>query len=285
MYPTAMKRVMVTGANGHMGRWIVEGLRNDGYDVVPTGRVANPELGIVQMDVRDADACIEVMKGIDTVIHMAFYMRTDKFREEIVPANIIGAYNVYEAARINGVKRVIYGSSNHAVGFYKQTDELRDDIMPRADSPYGLAKCFGELCGRYYSDRYGISVINVRIGTFSYDGMPYTLRKTKIWLSNDDTHQLFRKCVEADEKHKFLTIYGVSNNEGGYFDISGLKDLIGYEPKDNGAEHVEHALSIDRKGGIDDCAFIGGEYVTYDEGKRNFVYEDMETLLRMHGAD
>ena len=267
-----------------MGRCIAIALREQGYEVLSTSRTPNPELDVVHMDVRDAQSCVQALKGIDTVIHMGFYMKNDKFREEIVPTNIVGTYNLYEAARINNVKRVIFGSSNHAVGFYKQTDELRDDIMHRADSPYGLAKCFCELCGRYYSDRYGISVINVRIGTFSHDGLPYSLRRTKTWLSYADTQQLFLKCVEADSSHKFLTIYGVSNNDGGYFDISGLEDLIGYVPKENGADHMEHALSVNRMDGIDDCAFLGGEYVLFDAGREDFALEDMGSLLRAHGV-
>jgi len=266
-----------------MGRCIAEGLRAAGYDVVSVSRTPNEELNVSHLDIRDAAACIKALEGIDAVIHMAYYLGSNKFREEIVPVNIVGTYNIYEAARINGVKRVVFGSSNHAVGFYKQSDELRDDIMHRPDSPYGLAKCFSELCGRYYSDRYGISVINVRIGTFSHDGLPYSLRRTKLWLSYGDAQILFQKCVEADMSHKFLTIYGVSGNDDGYFDISGLKDLIGYEPKDNGADHMEHAMRVDRFGGADNCAFLGGEFISFDADSQKFRLELMEELLRAHG--
>jgi uronate dehydrogenase len=268
-----------------MGRCITEGLRASGYDVISTSRTPNEELGISRLDIRDAKACVEAFRGVDTVIHMAFYLRNDKFHEEIVPTNIVGTYNVFEAARANGVKRVIFGSSNHVVGFYKRTDELRDDIMQRPDSPYGLSKGFCELCGRYYSDRYGISVINVRIGSFTFDGLPTSLRTSKLWLSRDDTQQLFQKCVEADPAHKFLTIYGVSGNDGCYFDIAGLKDLIGYVPRDNGADHLAHALEKNMYGGADDCAFIGGAYVTFDSGTGKYPTEVMETLLRAHGAN
>ena len=277
-------RVLITGGNGKMGRCIAEGLREAGHEVFSTSRTANEELGVKHMDVRDFESCVKAMRGIDTVIHMAFYMKNDSFKEEIVPTNIVGTWNVYEAARLNGVGRVIFGSSNHAVGFYKQEDELRDDIMHRADSPYGLAKSFCELCGRYYSDRYGISVINVRIGTFSHTGLPYSLRRTKTWLSPDDTKQLFRRCVEADEKHKFLTIYGVSDNDNNYFDISGLKELIGYEPKDNGADHMEAALAVNRLNGMDNCAFLGGEYVAYVPEANGCDQAVMDALLIAHGA-
>ena len=277
------KRILITGGNGKMGRCIAGGLRAAGYDVVSTSRTVNAELGVRHLDIRDAQACIEALKGIDTVIHMAFYLGNNNFREEIVPTNIIGTYNIFEAARENGVRRVIFGSSNHAVGFYKRTDELRDDIMQRPDSPYGLSKCFCELCGRYYSDRYGISVINVRIGTFSHDDLPYSLRTTKTWLSYGDTQELFLKCVEADPTYKFLTIYGVSGNDDGYFDVSGLKDLIGYVPKDNGAHHLEHALEANHTGGVSDCAFLGGEMVTFDSGSKANRLDDMDGILRMHG--
>ena len=239
-----MKTILITGGNGKMGRCITEGLRKAGYNVRSTSRTANEALGISFLDVRDADACAEAMEGIDTVIHMAFYLKPDNFIKEQVPTNIIGTWNLYEAAAKKGVKRFIFGSSNHAVGFYRQDDELRDDSMHRPDSPYGLSKCFAELCGRYFSDRFGMSVINVRIGTFPHteDGLPNTPRTCRTFLSYRDCQQLFQKCVEADDSIKFLTIYGTSGNSKTDFDISRLKGQIGYVPLDDGLVHLEHAI-------------------------------------------
>ncbi|MDR1301615.1 MAG: NAD(P)-dependent oxidoreductase [Treponema sp.] len=275
-----MKTVLITGGNGRMGRCIAKGLRAAGFQVVSASRTPNEELGVVSLDVRDSEACIAIMKGVDVVIHMAYYLKCDKFREEQVPTNIIGTWNIYEAAAKNGVKRMIFGSSNHAVGYYQRTDELRDDSMHRPDSSYGLSKCFSELCGRYFSDRYGISVINVRIGSFSHDNLPYSYRRCKTWLSYDDTQQLFQKCVEADESIRFLTIYGTSNNSENYFDISGLKDLIGYEPKDNGMDHLEEAVKTDYFKGLDDYEFLGGEGFLRDPFTGEIVAEDLDTIRK-----
>jgi uronate dehydrogenase len=277
-----MKTILITGGNGNMGRCIAQGLRAANYNVISTSRTPNESLGVVRLDVRDAEACVSMMKGVNVVIHMGYYMRSDKFREEQVPVNIIGTWNIYEAAAKNGVQRVIFGSSNHAVGFYRRTDKLRDDIMHRPDSPYGLTKCFAELCGRYYSDRCGISVINVRIGTFSRTGLPYSRRRCRTWLSYRDAQQLFQKCVEADESVRFLTIYGTSANSENYFDISGLKDLIGYEPQDNGMEHLEHALQVDRFGGLDDNEFLGAENILFSPWTGEIVAEDLEGLRKRH---
>jgi len=280
-----MKRIMITGGNGKMGRCIAEGLRKAGYDVLSTSRTPNEELGIVKLDLRDRDACMAMVKDVDTIIHMAYYLRNDKFREEHINTNMIGTWNIYEAAAKNNVKRVIFGSSNHVMGFYLQDDVLRDDIMPRPDSTYALSKCFCELCGRYISDRCGLSVINVRIGTFSHrgkDGLPYSRRRCRTWLSYRDTQQLFQKCVEADESIRFLTIYGTSANTDGFYDISGLKELIGYEPVDNGMDHLEAALKADVHNGIDNYEFLAGESFLRDPWTGEIVPADLEELRNRH---
>ena len=288
-----MKTVLVTGGNGRMGRCISEGLRKAGYDVRSTSRTPNEELGVTHLDVRDAEACVEALKGVDTVIHMAFYLPWDKFREEQVPINIIGTWNMYEAAVKNGVKRFIFGSSNHSVGFYRQDDELRDDIMHRPDSPYGLSKSFAELCGRYYSDRFGISVINVRIGSFYPEGvLPSAPRRCRTWLSPRDCRQLFQKCVEADESIRFLTIYGTSGNSKTDFDISRLKDQLGYEPEDDGLDHLEYAKTATPRirhytpnpyGNDKEFNFKGYDAILYNHLINNFAWEDLDELEERHG--
>jgi uronate dehydrogenase len=259
-----MRTIMLTGGNGNMGRCIAEGLRAAGYDVRSTSRTPNEQLGVTRLDVKDSEACVEAMRGVDTVIHMGYYMFYDKFLEEQIPNNIAGVWNIYSAAAKNGVRRVIFGSSNHATGFNKRGSAPEGENLYRPDNPYGLTKCFAELCGRYFSDRCGISVINVRIGSFSRDGLPYSKRRCRTWLSYRDCQQLFQKCVEADDSIRFLTVYGMSGNDGCDFDIASLKEKIGYEPQDNGAEHLEHALARNFFRGMDDVAFLGAENVLFD---------------------
>jgi uronate dehydrogenase len=280
-----MKTILITGGNGAMGRCIASGLRAADYKVISTSRTPNKELDVTELDVRDLSACMDTIKNVDVVIHMAYYMWNNKFREEQVPTNIIGVWNVYEAAVRNGVKRVIFGSSNHTVGYYQRTDVLQNDSIQRPDSPYGLTKCFAELCGRYFSDRCGISVINVRIGTFSRWGFPYSLRRCKTWLSYDDCQQLFLKCVEADNSLRFLTVYGTSANSENYFDISGLKDLIGYEPKDNGMDYLDEALKLDFFKGLDDNEFLGAESVLCDPWTGEIKADDMDGIRKRLTAE
>jgi uronate dehydrogenase len=282
-----VKTILITGAAGKMGRCITEGLRAAGYNVRATSRTPNEELGIKKLDIRDAQACMEALQGVDTVIHMGFFMRSNQFREEHVPTNIVGTWNLYEAAAHNGVRRVIFGSSNHAVGFYRRDDDMRDDIMHRPDSPYGLSKCFCELCGRYYSDRFGLSVINVRIGSYphSEDGLPYSRRRCRTWLSRRDCKQLFQKCVEADEAIRFLTIYGVSGNTGGDFDISRLGEQIGYYPEDDGMKHLVYALEVDRFGGRDDLEFLGAENVLYSPLSAELEWNLLPEIQNRHAKE
>ena len=277
-----MKKILITGGNGKMGRCIAEGLRKAGYRVLSTSRTPNAELDIVKLDIRDREACINMTREIDVIIHMGYYMGNDNFREEQVPTNIIGAWNLYEGAVKNGVKRIIFASSNHAVGFYQRTDTLREETMQRPDSPYALTKCFNEICGRYLSDRCGISVINVRIGTFTRTGVPDSIRNCRTWISRRDTQQLFQKCVEADESIRFLTIYGTSANTDGDFDISSLKEKIGYEPLDNGHDYLDEILKSERPERHDTYEFLGGgSFLRYPFTGETRM-EDLETLRSRH---
>ena len=289
-----MKTILITGGNGKIGRCVTERLREKGYNVLPMDIRPDEEFGAAYLDIRDREACIKAMEGVDIVIHLAVYYSKGRFAEEMIPTNITGTWNLYEAAYLNGVKRFIYGSSNHAVGFYRQDDELRDDIMHRPSNPYGLCKSFSELCGRYFSDRFGISVINVRIGTFpGKDGLPTSPRRCRTWLSGRDCQQLFLRCVEADESIKFLTIYGTSGNSKTDFDISRLKEQIGYEPDDDGMDYFEYAVNFKTlprqnrsPNPYDDKMefnFKGADAFLYNPFKNDFIWSDLDELEKRHG--
>lgn len=233
-----MKRIVVTGGGGYMGTVIVDGLRESGeYEVVSAAHHPKEERGEIALDVQDLQSCIDALKGADVVVHMAFYLGLRDFVEKCIPINIIGTYNVYEAARINGVKRVVFGSSNHVYGFYPIEEKVGDNAEYRPDSFYGICKCTAELLGRYYSDRYGISSFNIRIGHCS--GTRTTdkpgVREYNQWLSNRDLVQLVRCCIEADSEIKYKNLNGTSGNSGNYWDIAHLKEEIGYEPQDDGS--------------------------------------------------
>ena len=235
-----MKRILITGAAGRIGRVVAAGLRETGkYDIVATDIRPDEDTDVLPLDIRDQAKVTEQMAGVDTVIHLAWYMQSDKFHDQIVPVNIVGTYNVYEAARLNGVQRVIFGSSNHVTGFYNVGETVTPDMPMRPDSLYGLAKTWGEMVGRLYADKYDISSINIRIGNFSQENQPQSLRATRIWISHRDVVQLMIGCVEADPSIQHLTLYGTSDNSRKYWAIDYLAELIGYRPLDDGEVYVK----------------------------------------------
>jgi uronate dehydrogenase len=272
------KRILITGGLGTMGRCIAEGLEKTGeYEVLRGTRKDGDGKSIVHIDYENPESLVEVLKGVHTVIHMAFHLGYDHFLENHIGSNLTNAYYLYEAARINGVKRVIFASSNHIFGFYKKGDHITSDSKYRPDGSYGLSKVFVETLGRYYSDRFGISVFNIRIGNFSGDGNlePHDERSTYIWLSNADCQQLFRKCVEHDENCLYLEMFGMSNNSGNWFDTSD-NSKIGYEPQSDGvvfrgktkaeiaddpaSQFARRFPSIEYVGGLGCAADINGKF-------------------------
>ena len=236
-----MKRIVVTGGGGHIGSVIVDGLKKTGnYEVISAAHHPNAERGEIPLDVCDLQSCIDALKGADMVVHMAFWLQNDDFVGKSVPTNIIGTYNLFEAARINGVQRIVFGSSNHVYGFYPVDAFVCDYAEYRPDSIYGLSKCCAETIGRYYSDRFGISCFNIRIGHCrgTRSGYAPGARECKQWLSNRDAVQLVMCCLEADPSILYKCMAGTSNNTGNYWDIGMLKDEIGYDPQDDGSEMI-----------------------------------------------
>jgi uronate dehydrogenase len=256
-----LKKILITGANGRIGRVLVDGLRQAGrYEVIATDIVPDAERLVGVADVTDFEALNFAMPSVDMVIHLAWFMKSGSFHEKIMPVNIGGTYNLYEAAHRNGVRRVIFGSSNHVTGFYPADQMTTPDMPMRPDSLYGLGKSWGEMVGQLYADRHGISVINVRIGNFSVEDKPGSLRATRIWISHRDMIQLVECCIEADESIKFLTLFGTSGNTRNWYPMDYLEDLIGYKPLDNGEDFVE-AIRQAQPDAEDNAAFQGGSAV------------------------
>ena len=169
-----MKRVLITGAAGAIGKVLRAAYRGKYRlrlsDIAPLGEAA-PGEELVPADLADAAACDKMMQGVDCVVHLGGVAVEDAW-EKILPANIAGCYNVFEAARRAGVKRVIFASSNHAVGFHRRERFIDDRVQPRPDTRYGVSKVFGEALGRLYADKHGLSVACLRIGTFRNPDRP-----------------------------------------------------------------------------------------------------------------
>jgi len=267
------KKILITGGTGRIATCIANGLNaNGGYEVVRTTRGEGNGKDLIHVDYADQQSMIPVFTGVDTIIHLGFFMRNTDFLEKHIGENTVNAFHLYEAARIAGVKRVIFGSSNHVLGFYQRGDSITSDSLYRPDSPYALAKVFVEMIGRYYADRYGISCFNIRIGNFTINGntQPLDTRAARIWLSNDDCVQLFTKLLEYDPDCKYLQMFGMSANEGCFYDTSD-NAVIGYEPKDNGAAYIEELKQKPGRlrDGLDSKMllkhnYVGGYNVLYD---------------------
>ena len=227
-----MDRVLITGAAGEIGSTLRAGLRGAYHrlrlsDRRPLGeQTAGEELASAELT--DLDAVRDTMRGIDCVVHLGGVPREGPW-QAIHASNIVGTWNVFEAARLEGVKRIVFASSNHVVGYYRVERKVGVDEPARPDSRYGVSKVFGEALGRLYADKYGISVACLRIGSFRTE--PQDWRQLATWISPRDTVQLVRRCIDAADFH-YLVLYGVSANTRSRW-ANPNAEKIGYAPQDN----------------------------------------------------
>jgi uronate dehydrogenase len=241
--------VLITGAAGAIGTALRDGLRSGWRhlkltDARPIKEPASNEETIVA-DVGDRSAIDRMMQGVSAVVHLtgagADYSLEDLFR-----INVRGVFDVFESARLAGVQRIVYASSNHAFGCYPITERVSPDLPPRPDSLYGAFKVYGETILRNYFDRHGIRSVSMRIGT--YRTLPIDQRSLATWLSPGDVGRL----VDASLRHRdpgCLIVNGYSANTR--IKIADTSwDFLGYEPKDNAEDHVEmlRAKGIDVDG-------------------------------------
>jgi nucleoside-diphosphate-sugar epimerase len=257
--PAAIRRVLVTGGDGIIGS-VVRRTLADAYELsfltLRPASFASHVGNITRLaSIRPA------FRGVDAVVHLAGASSVDSPWEQVLANNVVGTYNVFEAARQAGVKRVVYASSNHTIGMYEVEgapgiydldDERAFDVsVPvRPDSLYGVSKVFGEALGRLYADRHQMDVICLRIGavresddpTKAEAGRPFEpfpvlttdqsrQRLRAVWLSHRDCAQLIQRALEAPVH--WAVVYGVSNNPRRFWDLGAARDLLGYEPLDS----------------------------------------------------
>tara|TARA_B100000683_G_scaffold259989_1_gene284338 strand:+ start:823 stop:1632 length:810 start_codon:yes stop_codon:yes gene_type:complete len=184
-----------------------------------------------QADLSSAEAMIDLTKNIDCVVHMGGQSIEGSW-SNVLNSNIIGMYNLYEGCRKNNVKRVIWASSVHTVGFYPRSEIIDSKVPPRPDSNYGLSKVFGESLAQYYWDKYKIETVSVRI--YSCLAEPKDHRILSTWLSYDDLRRLIIACINSPNVQHSI-IFGVSNNDSVLIDNKYAKH-IAYKPKDNGED-------------------------------------------------
>ena len=173
-------------------------------------------------------AALAISEGTDAIVHLGGYAGEGPW-ETILKANIIGCYNVFEAARRNGVTRLVFASSNHALGFYKCDQKVDHRVYPKPDTRYGVSKAFGEMLGSLYADKYGLEVFLIRIGHAS--PTPGDLRGLAMWISARDLAQLVAIGIDHPDV-RFEIVYGVSGNTRSWSDNSNAERL-GYVPQDD----------------------------------------------------
>jgi uronate dehydrogenase len=235
-----VKTILLTGAagevGGHLRRELAGRYKLRLSDVRRVEQLSKAERFSKANLARLPDV-VRVSKGVDAIVHMGAYSVEGSW-EQILEANIVGCYNVFEAARRNGVKRVVFASSSHTLGFYRRKDLLDHCVQPRPDSRYGVSKVFGEALARLYADKYGLEVCCLRIGTVQ--PVPTDKRRLSLWLSPRDLAQLVSIGVEHSAI-KFEIMYGVSGNKRSFYDNKNAA-RFGYRPQDDSERYAKEVL-------------------------------------------
>ncbi|MEJ8563157.1 NAD(P)-dependent oxidoreductase [Yoonia sp. GPGPB17] len=262
-----MKKLVLTGAAGSLGSRLRAPLAKMCDTLVSTdiaGDIGTLMEGEVykQADLSSLDAALDVIEGADMVVHFGAIADEAPW-DDILQSNIIGAYNVWEAAYRHGVKRVVYASSVHAVGMHKKTDTIGLDVPHRPDTYYGLAKCFSEDLASLYWDKRGIEAVCLRI----FSCAPATnARSIGTWLSYDDLIHLVERSIDSPVVG-FSIVYGISNNDRAVVDNAKAGHL-GYRPKDNAEIFANEVFAktppLDNSDLANLC--IGGPFATVELG-------------------
>ena len=234
----AHQRLLLTGAAGSLGKMLRDRLKANCHTLRLSDRVdfgaPQQDEECVLADLADADAVHAMVAGVDAIVHMGGISVEGPFAP-ILQANIVGVYNLYEAARKHGTKRVVFASSNHVTGFYKQSETITADRPPRPDGNYGVSKAFGEDISRMYFDRYGIETACVRIGSAFAE--PRDRRMLATWLSYDDLHRLITACLTTPVLGHTI-IFGMSDNAVTWWDNAQARH-VGYVPQNSADKYRE----------------------------------------------
>jgi uronate dehydrogenase len=239
-----MQRVLLTGAAGGVGRRLRRLLPPVYPEVRLTDIAKPPDLApgetFLAADLADLAQVEAVVDGVDGIVHLGGHSVEGPW-ETILQANIVGCYNLFEAARRKGVKRIVFASSNHTVGFYPRHRRIGTDVPVRPDSRYGVSKAFGEALGALYADKHGLRVLCLRIGNVA--DVPADHRRLAIWLSPEDLLQLIRIGLEHPDL-RYEIFYGASRNERAWWD-NARTSAYGYRPAGRAEDHRAAALAAE----------------------------------------
>lgn len=245
-----MKRVLITGMSGLIGGILREHLElRGGYELSGLNRRPVDLVGSFQADISDLDAIKPAFVGKDVVVHLAAYLGGDNWDQQL-GTNVVGTYNIYEAARQAGVKRVVFASSGATVSGlekdppyeaitscrYEEVPARWDKVTHETNNPsglYGAAKIWGESLGRHFSDKHGLSVLCVRIGRVTEQNRPDVPRTYSVYLSHRDINQMLQKCIDAPDDLAYGVFFATSDNKWGYRDLEHPRRMLGFEPQDS----------------------------------------------------
>jgi len=264
-----MQSVLITGAAGDIGTRLRK-LLKDAYPHLRSSDIRTPpDLAagdeFVAADLADPAQVQTIVAGIEGVVHLGGFSAEGDW-DTIHRANIVGCYNLFEAAYRAGVKRVVFASSNHAVGFYPRSRRVGVDVTVRPDSRYGVSKAFGEALGALYADKHGLRVTCLRIGNVA--DAPVDERRLSIWIKPEDLAQLVRIGLEHPDI-RYEIFYGASDNAASWWDNSNAR-RFGYRPAGRAEDFRAEAMAAEKKLAPDPVAarFQGGPYCSneYDAG-------------------
>ena len=258
-------KVALSGAGGNVGRVLRRELPKHGLKLRSAGgthalQPLHEGEDVMHGDLCDASVVDRLLAGVEVLVHMAG-TSVERPLPEIIQNNLVALVAVYEGARRQGVRRIVFASSNHAFGMYSVDDRLRIDAPFRPDSLYGLSKVWGEALGRMYWDKHGIETVALRIGT-ALEGPPENARQLSTWLGKDDLVQLVLRSIHAQDVG-FAAVWGISDNTRAWYELA-QSNAIGYQPRQNAEEWATQVLA--QPNPLDPIAqrFQGGQFVTED---------------------
>ncbi len=259
-----MKTILITGAAGDVGTHLRRELAGKYLIRASDLRDLKEKFKgqkFMRADISKFADALRITRGVDAIVHLGGYSVEGPW-QGILSANIVGCYNVFEAARRNGVKRILFPTSNHAVGYYRRDRTIDHRVYPRPDSRYGVSKVFGEALGSLYADKYGMQVFCMRIG--NVNPAPIDKRRLSIWFSPRDLAQLVTIGIEHPEV-RFEIVYGVSGNTRSWYDNSNAARL-GYRPMDDSEVFAREVLAREKPGADARTEqYQGGAFVVAEE--------------------
>jgi uronate dehydrogenase len=233
------KRVLLTGASGLIGG-ACRKYWDDRYDlrlhIHRPEKVPEDAEDVVVGGCEDFELMNTATEGMEAVVHMAAIPSEDTF-DNLLKSNVVATYNVLEASRLNGVKRVVFASTNHTTGAWEWNGiQANPDMPPRADSLYGASKVYGEVLGRFYADKYGLEFVSLRIGGVNRNDRPGGIRDIWMWTSHRDMAEICRLAVDV-EGIQFAIVYGGSDNPNSCLEFSSAREVLGFVPQDHVSEY------------------------------------------------